>query len=68
MNRVQAMTAEDKNEVLQLMREYVHDRIPQLGASRSFREETRNRRIIMRLNYLGLSGLSEKILNLRKGR
>ena len=68
MNRVQAMTADEKKDVLYLLKEYVQDKIPHLGASRSFREESRNRRIIMRLNYLGLSGLSETILNLRKGR
>lgn len=68
MNRVQAMTAKDKNEVLFLLREYVRDRIPRLSDSHSFQEETRNRRIIMWMNYHGLTGLSEIILNLRKGR
>ncbi|MBQ9663293.1 MAG: glycosyltransferase family 2 protein [Oscillospiraceae bacterium] len=68
MNRVQAMTAEDKKEVLWLMREYVKDKIPKLSASRSFREETRNRRIIMRLHYLGLSDLAAAILNMKNGR
>lgn len=68
MNRVQAMTAKDKKEVLFLLREYVRDRIPRLSDSRSFREETRNRKIIMWMNYHGLTGLSEIILNLRKGR
>ena len=68
MNRVQAMTAKDKNEVLFLLREYVRDRIPRLSAPHSFQEETRNRRIIMWMNYHGLTGLSEIILNLRKGR
>ena len=68
MNRVQAMTAEDKKDVLFLMKEYVQDKIPHLKASRSFCEESRNRRIIMWLNYHGLSGLSETILNFRKGK
>ena len=66
MNRVQAMTAEDKKEVLWLLRQYVREKIPKLNASRSFREETRNRRIIMRLHYLGLSGLAESILKLKR--
>lgn len=66
MNRVQAMTAEDKKEVLWLLRQYVREKIPNLNASRSFREETRNRRIIMRLHYLGLSGLAEGILKLKR--
>ena len=66
MNRVQAMTAEDKKDVLWLLRQYVREKIPRLSASRSFREETRNRRIIMRLHYLGLSGLAESILKLKR--
>ena len=66
MNRVQAMTAEDKKDVLWLLRQYVREKIPRLNASRSFREESRNRRIIMRLHYLGLSGLAESILKLKR--
>ena len=66
MNRVQAMTAEDKKDVLWLLRQYVRKTIPHLNASRSFREESRNRRIIMRLHYLGLSGLAESILKLKR--
>ena len=65
MNRVQAMTAEDKKDVLWLLRQYVREKIPNLNASRSFREETRNRRIIMRLHYLGLSSLAESLLKLK---
>ena len=66
MNRVQDMTAEDKKDVLWLLRQYVREKIPNLNASRSFREESRNRRIIMRLHYLGLSGLAEAILKLKR--
>ncbi len=68
MNRVQAMDAEDKKEVLWLMRAYVHDKIPNLSRSKSFREESRNRRMIMRLHSMGLSGLAETILNIKSGR
>ena len=66
MNRVQAMTSDDKKDVLWMLRQYVREKIPNLNASRSFREETRNRRIIMRLHYLGLSGLAERILRLKR--
>ena len=66
MNRVQVMTAEDKKDVLWLLRQYVREKIPNLNASRSFREETRNRRIIMRLHYLGLSSLAESLLKLKR--
>ena len=65
MNRVQAMDAEEKRDVLFLMREYVRFQIPRLSQCRSFREETRNRRLVMRLNALGLTGLSETLLNLK---
>ena len=66
MNRVQAMTSEDKKDVLWMLRQYVREKIPNLNASSSFRKETRNRRIIMRLHYLGLSGLAEQILRLKR--
>lgn len=68
MNRVQSMNTEDKKEVLWLMREYVHEKIPRLNSSRSYREESRNRRIIMRLHYTGLSDLAAAILRIKKGR
>ena len=66
MNRVQAMTSEDKKDVLWMLRQYVREKIPNLNASSSFRKETRNRRIIMRLHYLGLSGPAERILRLKR--
>ena len=73
INRVQAMTAatkdeeKDRKEVLMLMREYVKDRIPKLSESESFQQETRNRQIIMRMNYLGLSGASAAVLKMKNG-
>lgn len=68
MNRVQAMDVPGKKDVLWLMRAYVHERIPHLRESKSFRNETRNRRIIMLLHYTGLSGLAEHLLNMKNGR
>ena len=68
MNRVQAMEAPEKKDVLWLMRAYVHERIPHLKRSKSFQAESRNRRIIMRLNYLGLSGFAETLLKMKSGR
>ena len=61
----QAMDAEEKRNVLWLMRAYVHEKIPILSASESYRHETRNRRIIMRLHYLGLSSVAALILKIR---
>ena len=68
MNRVQAMDVPEKKDVLWLMRAYVHEKIPHLNRSASFRNETRNRRIIMLLHYSGLSGLAEFLLKTKNGR
>ena len=68
MNRVHAMDAKDKREVLRLMREYAKDKIPKLSASSSFQAETRNRRLIMRLHYMGLSDIAAALLKLKNGR
>ena len=62
MNRVQAMQAPGKQDVLNLMRAWVHEKIPHLSSSASFRRESRNRRVIMRLHYLGLSNLAAAVL------
>ena len=62
MNRVQAMDTPGKRDVLWMMRTWVHEKIPNLSACPSFRQESRNRRIIMRLHYLGLSDLAALIL------
>lgn len=68
MNRVQSMDVPEKKDVLWLMRAYVHERIPHLKQSESYRKESRNRRIIMMMHYAGLSGLAEFILNMKNGR
>lgn len=67
MNRVQAMQVKEKKDVLFLMRSYVQDKIPHLARCKSFREETQNRRLIMRLHYLGFSGTAERLLQVKKG-
>jgi len=65
IKRVSVMEGADKKECLFLLRSYVHEHIPRLSASRSFREESRNRRLIMRLNYLGLEQVSAFLLRLK---
>ena len=62
------MDVPEKKDVLWLMRAYVHERIPHLKQSESYRKESRNRRIIMMMHYAGLSGLAEFILNMKNGR
>ena len=66
MNRVQAMDAEEKRDVLWMMREWVREKIPHLTQSPSFRAETRNRRIIMWLNYTGMPGVAGKLLEIKR--
>ena len=65
VKRVQTMNTSEKKEVIWLMRKYVKSQIPRLAASRSFREETRNRRLIMRLHYMGMPALASKLLSLK---
>ncbi len=62
INRLARQDAPDKAEVIGKLRAYVHEKIPSLGASPCFRAETGNRRLIMRLNYMGLERLSQLIL------
>ncbi|MBR0161728.1 MAG: glycosyltransferase [Oscillospiraceae bacterium] len=68
MNRVQAMDSPEKKDVLWLMRAWVHEKIPHLRQCGSFQQESRNRRIIMMLHYLGLSPVAETILNRNRRR
>ena len=63
INRVAAQKTEDAKECVWLLRSYVKEQIPSLSACRSFREESRNRQIIMRLNYMGQEKLAQAILN-----
>ena len=67
IKRVQAMDAPEKRDVIWLMRAYVHEKIPHLSASRSFREESRGRRIVMRLNAMGLQDAAAALLKAHAG-
>ena len=66
INRLACQSGREKNEVIFLMRAYVHRCLPRLRACRSFRRESRNRRIVMWLNYWGLERLSRLLLRLKK--
>ena len=67
VKRVAAQEGPERAECLFLLRSYVKEHIPRLGASRSFREESRSRRLVMRLNYLGLQDLALRLLALKQG-
>ena len=47
------------------LRSYVIENIPDLSACGSYRSETRNRRIIMWLNYHGMEKLSMLLLGVK---
>ena len=63
INRVERQHSPDKAEVLWLMRAYVQEQIPSLRASASFRQESRNRRIVMWLNYHGMQYFARKLID-----
>ena len=62
INRVCRQSSPDRAKTLAELRAYVRKKIPNLGGCQCYREETRNRRIIMKLNYWGLHDLSKLIL------
>ncbi len=66
IKRASAQSGEGKREVLFMLRSYVREHIPRLSVCPSFRAEPRNRRIVMRLNYMGLDALALKLLTLKK--
>lgn len=63
VNRVAGQDTPDKKDVLQKLTAYVRAHIPALSRCESYRRESRNRRLIMHLNYMGLYGLSRHILS-----
>ena len=66
INRVEMQNAPDKSEVIKTLRSYVHTHIPSLSECPAFGKEKTTRRIIMRLNYLGLEKISGLLLKLKK--
>ena len=54
-----------RREVIVRFRAYVREKIPKLPRCESYRAETRNRRIIMALNYCGLENLGQAILRVK---
>lgn len=63
MNRVYQQKTPDRDQVLSQLRRYARSKIPSLRRCTSYLQESRNRRIIARLNYAGLYGLSRSILD-----
>ncbi len=68
VKRVNLQQSPDKKEVIREMRRYVRHYIPHLSHCESFRSESRNRRIIMWLNYHGLEDVGQALLELKAKR
>jgi hypothetical protein len=66
ISRLAQQTAPDRDRVIRAFREYAHRKVPKLTKCKSYRAESRNRRIIMLLNYYGLEGLGQMLLNIKK--
>lgn len=67
VKRLAMQTGNGKKEIIRELRAYVRKNIPSLNACKSYRSESRNRRIIMWLNYHGLEELSLALLKLKNG-
>ena len=65
IKRVANQNTKDSKAVIKELRRYIKNNIPQLFSCKSFKKESRNRRIIMALNYYGLHKLSLLILKLK---
>lgn len=66
IKRLQLQSATEKKSVIKKLRDYVKSYIPRLSDCASYKKESRNRRLIMALNYHGLEGLSIAILKLKE--
>lgn len=66
INRLSQQKGDGRKAVIRLMRDYVRNTIPELHACQSYQQESRNRRIVMDLNYRGLESLSRMLLNMKK--
>ncbi len=65
VKRVARQNASDKKAIVAALRRYVRENIPKLGECEAYKRESRNRRVIMWLNYRGLEKLSLVLLKLK---
>lgn len=66
IKRLQLQSAPEKKAVIKKLRDYVKSYIPRLTECGSYQRESRNRRLIMLLNYYGLEKLSIAILKIKE--
>ena len=62
ISRLARQETPEKAAVIRTLRRYAQQKLPQLTRCESFRAETRNRRIIMFLNYYGMEKTAQLIL------
>ena len=67
IKRTAMQSGKEKRKIIKTLRSYVRENIPSLNACKSYRSESRNRRIIMRLNYYGFENISLALLKLKNG-
>jgi hypothetical protein len=65
ISRLAKQETPEKTAVILALRRYAHQKLPHLTRCGSFRAETRNRQIIMFLNYHGMEKLAQKILRVK---
>ena len=65
VKRLSAQNSPDKKEIIGKLRAYVKKNLPSLFSCPAYKRESRNRRIIMALNYYGLEELSKTLLGLK---
>ena len=67
ISRLANTDSPDRRDAIDKLRAYAHEKIPSLRACESYQRETRNRRIMMFLNYHGLEQLGQWILRVKSG-
>ena len=67
INRVGQQNSSDKDTIIREIRSYVNREVPNLRTSSAYRLESRNRRLVMWMNYHGLDKLSAALLKLKNG-
>ena len=68
ISRLARQETEEKKEVIAALRAYAHKKLPHLLFCESYRAESRNRRIIMFLNYYGLEDAAQSLLRMNAKR
>ena len=66
IKRVALQKTPESKQVIRQMRAYVKAEIPDLGRCASFRMESGNRQVIMRLNYLGMEDVALSLLQMKR--